>query len=186
MEQINNNSNKQAADMLILVDPQDHVLGYEEKMACHVGDGILHRAFSIFIFNSRRELLLQRRSEEKPLWPGFWSNSVCSHPRKGETVAEAADRRIVEEIGISAPLSYLFKFQYQARFRDLGSENELCSVFYGFSDDAVRVDPAEISEYRYVSIDDLNRDLEVNQGIYTPWFKIEWQRIRDEFLDAIL
>lgn len=173
-------------DMLILVDPGDHVLGYAEKMACHVGEGVLHRAFSIFIFNSKKELLLQKRAEEKPLWPGFWSNSVCSHPRKGETVAEAADRRIVEEIGISARLTYLFKFQYQARFGDVGSENELCSVFYGFSDDVVTVDPAEIAEYRYVSVDDLNRDLEVNQGMYTPWFKIEWRRIRDEFLDDIL
>jgi isopentenyl-diphosphate delta-isomerase len=177
---------KTTKDMLILVDPGDNVLGYEEKMACHVGEGILHRAFSIFVFNSRKELLLQRRADEKPLWPGFWSNSVCSHPRKGESVVEAADRRIVEEIGISAPLTYLFKFQYQARFRDVGSENELCSVFYGFSDDPVTADPAEISEYRYVSVDALNRDLEVNQGMYTPWFKIEWQRIREEFLGAIL
>ncbi len=172
--------------MLILVDPEDTILGYEEKRACHEGEGQLHRAFSIFIFNSKKELLMQRRSEEKPLWPGYWSNSVCSHPRKGETVVEATNRRIIEEIGISAPLRYLFKFQYQARFGSIGSENELCSVFYGFSDEPVVPNREEISEHRFVSIAELNRDLEANQGIYTPWFKIEWRRIQDEYLDTIL
>ncbi len=180
-----NLANEHSEDMLIVVDQRDQVLGYEAKAKCHEGTGIMHRAFSIFIFNSKDELLLQKRSTEKLLWPGFWSNSVCSHPRKGETVIEAANRRIVEEIGISTQLNYLFTFQYQAQFGSIGSENELCSVFIGFSDDPIVPNTEEIAECRFISIDILKRDLQYKAEVYTPWFKIEWQRIRAEHMDRI-
>ena len=165
-------------DLLILVDKGDNILGYEEKEKCHLGKGMLHRAFSIFIFNSSGQLLLQERSAAKPLWPLFWSNSVCSHPRKGEDYMEAAQRRLKEEIGLETPLRSLFKFQYQAPFKTIGSENELCVVFIGKSDEPVEINPQEIAEYRYVGLEELEKDLRTRPNIYTPWFKMEWQRIR--------
>ncbi len=175
-------------DMLILVDPEDNVLGHREKASCHQGEGHLHRAFSIFIFNRAGYLLLQQRSEVKPLWPLFWSNSVCSHPRKGEETAEAAARRLPEEIGIrtEVPLRFLFKFQYQAQFQTVGSENELCSVFIGRSNREVTVDSREIAATRCISPESLDRELLETPDIFTPWFKQEWQRIRQNHMKDIL
>ncbi|MCP5105579.1 MAG: isopentenyl-diphosphate Delta-isomerase [bacterium] len=165
-------------DLLILVDGSDTILGYEEKTQCHRGQGKLHRAFSIFIFNTGGQVLMQQRSAVKPLWPLYWSNSVCSHPRKGEEYLEAAQRRLEEEIGIQTPLRFLFKFQYQAPFKNVGAENELCAVFIGQSDDPVTVDPREIAQCKYIHPGELDRDLRDHPHIYTPWFKKEWEKIR--------
>ena len=170
---------------LILVDSQDRVVGYESKQACHQGDGILHRAFSVFIFNNRGEVLLQQRSAQKQLWPGFWSNSCCSHPRQGEELDEAAQRRLLEELGLSSDLKFLYRFQYQAAFGEAGSENELCSVYIGKSDESVVVNINEIANWRFVSAADLQRDLEQQPEQFTPWFKMEWSRLQDEYSRAI-
>ena len=94
-------------EKLIIVDEHDNVLGYKSKAEAHEGSGILHRAFSLFIFNDKRELLIQQRSQKKPLWPLYWSNSVCSHPRKGEDYKSAVNRRLQEELGISTPLFFI-------------------------------------------------------------------------------
>ena len=91
---------------LILVDELDREIGQGAKSECHAGNGILHRAFSVFIFNSRNELLLQRRSAEKPLWPNYWSNTCCSHPRVGESMGEAVNRRLAQELGIECSLTF--------------------------------------------------------------------------------
>ena len=115
----------------MLVDTADHIVGHLDKSSCHDGEGVLHRAFSLFIFNARGELLMQRRHASKRLWPGFWSNSCCSHPRQGETMEDAVQRRCEQELGFRTPLNYLYKFEYHARFGDLGSEHELCSVYVG-------------------------------------------------------
>ena len=178
-------NNTSQDDLLILVDEQDNILGYETKMKCHQGDGLLHRAFSIFIFNKDKQLLIQQRSALKPLWPLYWSNSVCSHPRKGENDMEAAHRRLMEEINIDTSLQFLFKFQYQAAFKDTGSENELCSVYIGFSDEPVRADPDEIADWKYIDLEELDRDMQANPQTYSPWFKMEWQRIKEEYMDFI-
>jgi isopentenyl-diphosphate delta-isomerase len=122
--------------------------------------------------------LLQKRSAGKALWPLYWSNSCCSHPRPGETTHQAAHRRLSEELGISTPLTFLFKFAYQARFNDVGSENELCSVFIGQSDHPIQADPAEIDAWRFVSIPELEAEMDQNPDRFTPWFKIEWRRLR--------
>lgn len=172
-------------DRLILVDGDDRVLGYESKERCHCGEGILHRAFSIFIFNSQGQLILQRRSRYKWLWPMFWSNSVCSHPRQGEEIEPATHRRLLEEIGIDGSLQYLFKFQYQAQFQEVGSENELCSVYIGKSDQEVTVDPREIDQWRYIGVEELDREIVATPGQFTPWFKIEWARIREEHMAKV-
>jgi isopentenyl-diphosphate delta-isomerase len=172
-------------DYLILVDAEDNVLGYETKETCHQGKGKLHRAFSIFIFNRNKELLIQKRSSLKPLWPLYWSNSVCSHPRQGEADLDAAHRRLKEEIGIKAPLQFLFKFQYRASFKGIGSENELCSVYIGKTGVPITANRQEIDQWRYINLEELDRDIKTRPEIYTPWFKMEWQRIRQNHMKAV-
>ncbi|HLP60730.1 MAG TPA: isopentenyl-diphosphate Delta-isomerase [Candidatus Deferrimicrobium sp.] len=173
------------ADTLILVDGKDNIVGYLDKGGCHEGEGVLHRAFSIFIFNSRGELLLQRRSAAKPLWPLFLSNSVCSHPRRGESYEEATHRRLKEELGIETRVFFLFKFEYRASYGVIGSENELCSVFIGKWDGPVVVDPGEIAEWQFIDLQELDKELRVRPEVYTPWFKMEWQRIRENHMKEI-
>ena len=172
-------------ELLILVDEKDEVVGYKDKNACHNGDGILHRAFSVFIFNSNNELLIHQRSGQKRLWNLFWTNSCCSHPRKGETYEIATQRRVKEELGLEVDLTYLYKFQYQARFGEEGSENELCSVYVGKTDELPKVNPNEISDWRYLSIDEMNKELAEHSEKYTPWFKMEWKTITENYLDII-
>lgn len=170
---------------LILVNSQDEILGHQEKFPCHDGEGILHRAFSIFIFNSRGELLLQQRSEQKRLWPMFWANTCCSHPRRGETTQDAATRRLREELGLAAPLQYVYKFQYQATFEELGSEHELCWVFVGRTDDKADVNETEVAQLRYISPEALDNEMEVCSEQFTPWLKMEWDTLRREYWDKI-
>lgn len=170
---------------LIVVDEQNNVLCHRTKAECHEGDGILHRAFSVFIFNERGELLLQQRSADKRLWPLFWSNSCCSHPRRGETESAAALRRIEEELGITTELEYLFTFQYHAAFEDRGSEREVCAVFLGRTSDPIRANEHEIAAWKWVSVEALEEGLAEEGERYTPWLKLEWARMREEFAEAI-
>lgn len=175
-------------EKLILVDHDDNVVGYENKDVCHQGDGLLHRAFSILVFNDRMELLLQQRAEEKPLWGGFWSNTCCSHPRKGEDMEVATRRRLKEELGLTLDLKYLYKFTYQARFEEKGSEHELCYVYIGKTGQKPSINPTEISDWRYVPIAVLEKELHTRPEKYTPWFRMEWEHIRREYqqeLDAL-
>ena len=172
-------------EMLIVVDEHDNVVDYKSKLDCHRGNGILHRAFSLFVFNSRRELMLQQRSAQKLLWPLFWSNTCCSHPRKGEELDEAVQRRLKEETGINTELKYLFKFQYQANYLNAGSENEICAVYIGKSDTEPMVNKNEIADWKFISIPDLSAEINNHPRKYTPWFKMEWQRLTTDFIDEI-
>lgn len=173
-------------ELLILVDKNDNEKGYNTKDVCHNDDGILHRAFSIFIFNDKNELLLQKRSRDKRLWPLFWSNSCCSHPRKGESYEHATTRRLEEELDLKVDLTYLYKFQYHAKYKNEGSENELCSVYIGRSNDTPVVNNAEISEWKYVSFDALNAELLKNPDAFTPWFRMEWKELKSKYMNRIL
>jgi isopentenyl-diphosphate delta-isomerase len=175
-----------ASEELILVDEQDREIGSELKQACHEGSGILHRAFSIFVFNRRDELLLQQRSDSKPLWPLYWSNTCCSHPRRGETMDIAVSRRLAQELGFDCNLSYLYKFRYQAPFGEVGSEHEFCWVYFGYYDGPVDANASEIADWRFIDIQSLNRELQSRQDQFTPWFKLEWAHIQENYLDAIL
>ncbi len=172
-------------EQLQLVSEDDELIGYRPKDECHNGDGILHRAFSIFIFSDEGELLLQRRSGDKRLWPMYWSNTVCSHPRKGEDMAEALQRRLREEFGFSTELTFLFKFQYHARFEDKGSEREICSVYAGRYSGAPHPNPNEIAEWRAISPAELETEMTEHPDRFTPWFKMEWDQIRKDFMDTI-
>ncbi|MEM6640063.1 MAG: isopentenyl-diphosphate Delta-isomerase [Pseudomonadota bacterium] len=165
------------AEPLILVDEHDNVIGHESKGRCHDGDGLLHRAFSMFVINDAGDVLLQQRSADKRLWPMYWSNSCCSHPRRGETLDVATARRLHEELGLSGDFEFLYKFQYHARFRDLGSEREMCSVYVGRCDDEPHVNETEIAAWRYIAPADLTAELATAPERFTPWFKLEWPRV---------
>jgi isopentenyl-diphosphate delta-isomerase len=173
-------------DLLILVDGDDRELGFRSKEECHRGEGLLHRAFSLFVFNRRGQLLLQQRSAGKPLWPLYWANSCCSHPRRGETVEGAARRRLREELGLDCELGFLYKFEYQARFRDVGAEHELCWVLAGLTDDKPVPNAAEIAACRYVAPDELAAEISRSPDHFTPWLKLEWAEISARHLPAIL
>ncbi len=174
------------SDTLILVDEADHGVGHLSKVLCHQGRGILHRAFSLLIFNDRGELLLQQRSASKRLWPLYWSNSCCSHPRRAETMEAAMRRRLEEELGLRCPLHFLFKFQYQAQFDETGAENELCSVFIGRSTDSVKINADEIHAWRWVQPEALQAEMTGGGGDFTPWFMLEWARVWRDHRSQVL
>ena len=167
------------------MDTQDNVVGHLDKSSCHDGAGILHRAFSLFIFNDKGELLLQQRASSKRLWPRFWSNSCCSHPREGETMEEAVQRRCEQELGFRTPMRFLYKFEYHAQFGALGSEHELCSVYTGIFSGEPVINATEIEAWQWLAPAELDRRLAQNPETFTPWFKLEWQRIKEAFADAI-
>ena len=181
-EEIVSNSDEE----LILVDELDREIGSDIKSACHIGNGILHRAFSIFVFNRDDPLLLQQRAPSKPLWPNYWSNTCCSHPRRGESMDEATSRRLLEELGFDCPLEFLYKFKYQAQYGAIGAEHEYCWVYYGRYDGPVDVNVSEIADWRWVGIGELEAELEESPERFTPWFKMEWAHIQHNFLDALL
>ena len=174
------------SESLILVDEADREVGHLDKARCHQGRGVLHRAFSLLIFNDAGELLLQQRSAAKRLWPLYWSNSCCSHPRRAETMEAATQRRLYEELGLRCPLEFLFKFQYQAQFDAAGAEQELCSVFIGRTSDPVRIDPNEIRAWRWISPESLQAELAGSEADrFTPWFVMEWERILRDHRDVL-
>jgi isopentenyl-diphosphate delta-isomerase len=174
-------------ESLILVDETDREVGHLGKDQCHDGRGVLHRAFSLLIFNGAGELLLQQRGAAKRLWPLYWSNSCCSHPRRAESMEVAIHRRLHEELGLRCPLKFLFKFQYQAQFEAAGAENELCSVFIGRSTDPVRLNRHEILATRWISPEALQSELTGSGAArFTPWFILEWGRIWREHRAAVL
>jgi len=177
------------SEPLILVDSNDQETGTLDKAACHDGDGLLHRAFSLFIFNDDGELLLQQRAPGKRLWPGFWSNSCCSHPRAGEAMDLAITRRLEQELGMVATLNFAYKFEYQASFGDSGSEHELCSVYLGSSESTPRRNKTEIEAYRWITRAALDSWLTETPEQFTPWFKLEWQTLQadhSEMLNRLL
>jgi len=171
--------------MLILVDESDRVVGHLSKGACHDGEGILHRAFSLFVFNRDGEVLLQQRSSGKRLWPLYWSNTCCSHPRQDESMDEAVGRRLQQELGLKSNLKFLYKFQYQASYEAVGSENEICWVYVGISDDAVQPNANEIEDHRWVTPARLDDEMVATPEIFTPWFQMEWQRVREADLSSL-
>jgi isopentenyl-diphosphate delta-isomerase len=175
------------SDLLIVVDGEDRSLGELSKIRCHEGRGILHRAFSLLIFNGDGEMLIQRRAGSKRLWPFYWSNSCCSHPRSGESMDAAIHRRLHEELGLSCGLQFLFKFQYQAQFDETGAENEVCSVYIGRCTDPVRGNTDEVSAWRWISPQALMRELTTHGADkFTPWFMLEWERIWADHRESVL
>ncbi len=164
-------------DLLVLVDALDQDIGYLAKDACHDGEGALHRAFSVFVFNAHNEVLLQQRSAEKRLWPSFWSNSCCSHPIAGEPLDHAVTRRVEQELGLRVEGNFLYKFIYQASFEEAGSEHELCHVFWARSTQTPCVNAREVTALRWVSAAQLTSELALEPDSFTPWLRLEWPRL---------
>jgi isopentenyl-diphosphate Delta-isomerase len=174
-------------EALVLVDESDRDIGFLSQRLCHEGRGVLHRAFSLLIFNDYGELLIQQRSASKRLWPMYWSNSCCSHPRAGESMDAATQRRMAEELGISCPLTYLYKFECQAQYDATGAEHELCSVYIGRWGGRIKVNSAEILDWRWVSPEALQREISTQgSSSFTPWFLEEWARIWRDHRPAVL
>lgn len=166
--------------MLILIDENDEPTGQMAKMEAHE-KGLLHRAFSVFIFNSQGQLLLQQRALGKYHTPGLWTNTCCSHPVPGEEVKTAALRRLDEELGITAELTFLFKMTYKYAFDSGLTEHEVDHVFAGYTDSLPTINPDEVNAYKYISFDELKEDMELHGERYTPWFRI----IMDEYYTNI-
>ena len=160
------------SEMLVLVDEKDNQIGYEEKIKVHK-NGELHRAFSIFIFNTDGEMLLQQRSKKKYHFGGLWTNACCSHPLKGEKMENALHRELKEEMGFDTKLKESFSFLYRAEDPDSGMiEHEIDHVFVGKYDGKPIASPEEIDDWKWVKIDKLREDLKNNPEKYSPWFKI--------------
>jgi isopentenyl-diphosphate Delta-isomerase len=156
---------------VILVDEHDREIGTMEKLAAHI-EGRLHRAISVYVFNSRDELLLQRRASTKYHCGGLWTNTCCGHPLPGEGNADAAQRRLREEMGLTCPLSAMFEFSYRATLPDGLVEHEYGHIFFGRSDRLPVPNPSEADAFMYRSLDDIQRGFKRTPEMYTPWFQL--------------
>lgn len=167
-------------ELVILVNESDEKQGLMPKMEAHE-KGVLHRAFSVFIYNDKEELLLQQRALHKYHTPGEWANSCCSHQRDGETSIEAGKRRLQEELGFVTELEERSTFIYKAKFDNGLTEHELDHIMVGrYNEDPV-LNPEEVADFKWMSISDIQTDIKQNPEKYTAWFKI----IMLEHLDAI-
>ena len=164
---------------VILVDEQDNEIGIMEKMEAHV-QGKLHRAISVFIFNTKGEMLLQQRAAHKYHSSLLWTNACCSHPRPRETAGAAAVRRLQEEMGMTCDLKEAFSFVYRAHLDKGLTEHEYDHVFTGTCDMAPIADADEVAAWKYISMEDLERDIASHPENYTEWFKICINNYRKE------
>ena len=165
-------------EFVVLVDEQDNAIGKMEKQQAHV-EGVLHRAFSIFIFNSDKELLLQKRASSKYHCGGLWTNTCCSHPRENESVLEAANRRLKEEMGMQSLLMPIFTFVYKAEFANGLTEHEFDHVFFGVSNQLPSINLEEVEDYRFVGMEELQLEIKKSPQNFTPWFLIALDRVNE-------
>jgi len=163
---------------VILVNEQDEVTGAMEKMEAH-RKGLLHRAFSVFIFNNKGELLLQQRALNKYHSGGLWTNSCCSHPCPGEGVHEAAQRRLQQEMGFSTEIKKIFDFVYLANFENGLTEYEFDHVFAGEYEGGVHFNPHEVMDYCYKSLEELRNSLQEQPHKFTAWFHLAFPKIEE-------
>jgi len=160
-----------AEEFVILVDENDNEIGSMEKIEAHE-KAVLHRAFSIFVFNDAGQMMLQQRALSKYHSPGLCTNSCCSQPRPGETLLEATQRRIIEEMGFSCEMEEVLSFIYKAPFDHGLTEHELDHVFIGRYNDDPEINPDEVEAWKWVEVSDLLADIDKNPDNYTVWFKI--------------
>ena len=158
-------------ELLVLVDENDNEVGVMDKWSAHT-TGVLHRAFSLFVFNTKGELLLQQRADEKYHSAGLWSNTCCSHPLKGEAIETVIHRRLKEEMGMICDVVFKFSFIYKASFDNGLTEHELDHVYFGKTNMEPVPVPAEVKDWKYISLKDLEEDIKKNPGSYSAWLKI--------------
>lgn len=163
-------------DSVILVDENDQQIGEHEKMDAHV-KGLLHRAFSVFIFNSKGEMLLQQRASSKYHSPNLWTNACCSHPQPGEQTNAAAMRRLGEELGFVTHIEHLFSFVYRSSFDNGLTEHEFDHVFKGIYDGPIKANEAEVQDFKFLSVDHIREDLASYPEKYTAWFRLAFPQL---------
>ena len=161
-------------EKVILVDKNDNQIGFMPKLEAHQ-KGVLHRAFSIFIFNNKYELLLQKRASSKYHSGGLWTNTCCSHPREDEDILDAANRRLIEEMGIETILRKVYEFTYKAELDNDLTEHEFDHVFYGVYNEDPEINSDEADDFKWIDMDSLYEDIKKNGDIYTVWFKIAFE-----------
>jgi len=158
-------------EFVILVNEQDEPIGLMEKMEAHQ-KAVLHRAFSVFVFNKQNELMLQQRAADKYHSPLLWTNTCCSHQRDGETNTQAGLRRLEEEMGFTCNLEEVFSFIYKAPFDNGLTEHELDHVMIGYYNQAPKINPIEVASFKWMPLEAIKNDLLVHPELYTEWFKI--------------
>lgn len=161
---------------VILVNESDEPIGVMPKMEAHQ-KAVLHRAFSVFIFNSEGKLMLQQRALHKYHSPGLWTNTCCSHQRLGESNLEAGNRRLFEEMGMEVDLEELFSFIYKAPFDNGLTEHELDHVMIGYSEQSPVINKEEVEDWKWMGMDDIKTDINTQPEAYTAWFKIIFDRV---------
>ena len=162
-------------EQVILVNEQDEQIGLMPKMEAHE-KAMLHRAFSVFIFNRSNELMIQQRALGKYHSPGLWTNTCCSHQREGESNIEAGKRRLQEEMGFTTDLKDTVSFIYKAPFDNGLTEHEFDHILVGYYNEDPAPNPSEVHDYRWLSLEDLKKDMAENPDIYTEWFKIIFEK----------
>jgi len=162
-------------ELVILVDQEDNKIGLMPKMEAHE-KAMLHRAFSVFVFNKDNELMLQQRAMHKYHSPGLWTNTCCSHQRDGESNVEAGTRRLQEEMGFSTPLKETISFIYKAPFDNGLTEHELDHILVGNYEGEPSINEDEVASWKWVPLEEVNKDIIANPGQYTAWFKIIFEK----------
>ncbi|MEC4113964.1 isopentenyl-diphosphate Delta-isomerase [Myroides pelagicus] len=171
-----------AKEFVILVNEKDEEVGVMEKIEAHE-KALLHRAFSVFVLNDKNEVMLQQRAAGKYHSPLLWTNTCCSHQRSGETNVKAGRRRLMEEMGFEVPLKDVFSFIYKAPFDNGLTEHEYDHVMIGYFNGEPEVNPEEVGGWKWMSIEAIKEDMEVNPAIYTAWFKIIFSKFY-HFIEA--
>ena len=163
-------------EKVILVNENDEEIGLMEKMEAHE-KGLLHRAFSVFVFNDKGEMLIHQRAKHKYHSGGLWTNACCSHPRKGETSEEAAHRRLMEEMGFDCEIKKAFEFAYKAELDKGLSEHEYDHVFLGRFNGEPNINPEEVENYKWIDQQTLLQDVNKEPDSYTEWFKMAIEKV---------
>jgi isopentenyl-diphosphate delta-isomerase len=163
-------------EQIILVDKNDNQVGVGEKLDVHI-KGSLHRAFSVFIFSSKGEMMLQKRAVTKYHGGGLWTNTCCGHPRPGEDVRSAAMRRLKEEMGFSCYLQKMFDYVYKVKLDKGMTEHEFLHVYRGTYDGTPVLNPLEADGWKWVNVQELKNDIKTNPETYTPWFKLSMEKL---------
>lgn len=169
---------------VILVNEQDEEIGTMEKMEAHQ-KAVLHRAFSVFIFNNRGEMLLQQRAGHKYHSAGLWTNACCSHPAPGEATIDAASRRLMEELGFTTPLNKLFEFTYKTHYDNGLTEHEFDHVYSGIYEGKIRPNPDEVKDYCFKTLDDIEASLASHPARFTSWFHIAFPKLKKSMASAV-
>lgn len=163
---------------VILVNENDEAVGTMEKIAAH-RKALLHRAFSVFIFNRKGEMLLQQRASNKYHSPNLWTNACCSHPMPGEETIDAAHRRLMEELGFDTALEHAFSFIYKTPFDNGLTEHELDHVFIGYYDGTINPDETEVRDFTFMKMDAIRQSMEIHNHKYTSWFTIAFPKLEE-------